>query len=134
MDIQRRQPPVPSSHRGSALEMPSRREGMLDATDGVPLAWQAWLPDGEPSAAVVVIHGGGEHGGRYGELVAALVEHGLAVYAQDLRGHGRSGGRRGSVRRFGDHLTDLDQFVGTVRGAHPGAAVFLVGYSLGGLV
>lgn len=110
--------------------MPLHRDGDLPAADGVRLHWREWRPDGEPDARVVLIHGGAEHGARYPALVERLVGAGLAVRAPDLRGHGRSGGRRGSVGRFEDYISDLDRLVA------PGddRPLFLVGYSLGGLV
>jgi alpha-beta hydrolase superfamily lysophospholipase len=108
------------------------REGTLTADDGVALAWQAWFPTGKPEAAVGLIHGGAEHGGRYPALVSALTERGCAVYALDLRGHGRSGGRCGHVDRFSDYMSDLETFFGFVRSETGEIPIFVLGYSLGG--
>ena len=108
------------------------REGTLAAADGVALAWQAWSPSGPTLAAVGLIHGGAEHGGRYPALVSALRERGCAVYALDLRGHGRSGGRRGHVDRFSDYMSDLETFFEFVRSETGEVPTFVLGYSLGG--
>lgn len=108
--------------------------GSVASRDGTSLFWQRWLPASTPVATVGIVHGAGEHGGRYPRLVAQLVDRGHAVYALDLRGHGRSQGRRASVRRFSDYLDDVEAFVALLRRKHRGAPVFAVGYSLGGLV
>jgi alpha-beta hydrolase superfamily lysophospholipase len=60
---------------------------------------------------VVILHGFAEHLGRYDRLVAELVDAGFACHLFDLRGHGRSEGRRGHIARFSDYLDDLDFFV-----------------------
>ncbi|HET7677065.1 MAG TPA: alpha/beta hydrolase [Candidatus Limnocylindrales bacterium] len=92
-----------------------------------------WGPS-EGRAALVLVHGFGEHCRRYGDLVEILAAHGLAVYGYDLRGHGRSPGRRGHVGRWAEHRADLAQVVGAVRAAEQGGPVFLMGNSLGGLI
>lgn len=95
--------------------------------------WQRWLPDDAPVAAVGIVHGGAEHGGRYPRLVEALVARRHAAYAVDLRGHGRSDGARVTITRFGEYLDDLAAFTAVLEREHPRAPRFLVGYSLGGL-
>jgi acylglycerol lipase len=109
---------------------------------GVRLHLQAWLPAGpdptarqpEVTAVVAVVHGYGDHGGRYTWLGEDLAARGWALYAYDLRGHGQSSGRRGQVRRFEEYLEDTEVFLGEVRRAQPGKSVFLLGHSMGGLV
>ena len=114
--------------------MHPHREERLVTADGLSLATQRWFPDGDQHAAVVLVHGGGEHSGRYPHLIKRLLEQGFSVHAADLRGHGRSEGRRGAAGSFGDYLSDLHQVVATVQAAMRHSPVFLVGYSLGGLV
>ena len=80
------------------------------------------------------MHGFGEHSGRYEHLGAWFAERDTAVYAFDLRGHGRSGGRRGHVNGFADYLNDLEIFLETVHEASEGLPVTLLGHSLGGLI
>ena len=120
---------------------PAPVEGPLVAHDGVRLYRQGWLPEKAASSVVVLLHGAGEHGGRYPDLVSTLTDHGHAVCAADLRGHGRSGGHRGHVDRFADYLRDLELVLATVASpAGPlgrrvrGLPVHLLGYSLGGLI
>lgn len=108
--------------------------GYLDGVGGVRLFYRSWEP---PAAegAVLVVHGLGEHSGRYARLGRALASEGVAVHALDLRGHGRSRGRRGTVRRLTDYLRDVDRLRRRITGG-PSApdGVVLVGHSMGGLV
>lgn len=108
--------------------------GYLDGVGGVRLFHRSWEP---PSAGgtVLVVHGLGEHSGRYAALAHALAGEGVAVHALDLRGHGRSRGRRGTVGRFADLVRDVDRLRRRVT-SDPAAptGVVLLGSSLGGLV
>ncbi|MHB8899726.1 MAG: alpha/beta hydrolase [Thermoguttaceae bacterium] len=87
-----------------------------------------------PRAILVVIHGILEHAGRYGELAHCLSRAGIAVWAVDLRGHGRSSGWRAWVNRFDQYVDDVLAVVAEARAAHPGTPVFLLGHSMGGLI
>src|SRR5438128_667847 len=73
---------------------------LLPAVDSVTVVYRTWLPEGAVRATVQIVHGASEHSGRYGRLAAALTARGLAVYAMDLRGHGRSAESSG-VGRYG---------------------------------
>lgn len=106
----------------------------FEGADGLRLHLQAWRPAGEPAAVLAVVHGYGEHGGRYARFAAQMAPRGYAVYAYDLRGHGLSSGTRGQVRRFGDYLDDTAVFLDEVRARQPGRPLFLLGHSLGGLI
>ena len=75
---------------------------VVGASDGAALRGRLWSADGPAQRVVVVVHGLKDHGGRYGELAAALTPAGTAVAAFDLRGHGRTDGPRAFVRRFSD--------------------------------
>lgn len=102
--------------------------------DGLLLHARGWEV-AEPRAALLVAHGLGEHGGRYATLAADLGAHGISVFAPDHRGHGRSPGTRGYVRRFAELVDDFEAFRRHVTARlPPGLPVFLLGHSLGGLV
>jgi alpha-beta hydrolase superfamily lysophospholipase len=103
--------------------------GRLGTADGTRLFWQAWHPDEATSPAVVLVHGAGEHGGRYAHVAAQLTESGHPVYACDHRGHGRSDGPRAAIGRMATLVADLRRFIGLLDGRP-----FLVGHSLGGAV
>ena len=108
---------------------------------GERLHLQAWLPAGpdleqlvEPAAAIALVHGYGDHGGRHTWLGEDMAARGYAVYAYDLRGHGQSTGTRGQVGRFDDYLDDTAIFLDEVRRRQPGKPPVLLGHSLGGLI
>ena len=107
-------------------------EGTFRAFDGETIFQQAWLPDGDPRAAVLLVHGLGEHSGRYGHVARALVDAGYAVHALDHRGHGKSGGKRAFVKSYDELLRDLHQFRTMVEREHPGRPLVVLGHSMGG--
>jgi alpha-beta hydrolase superfamily lysophospholipase len=110
------------------------RDGQLTGVGGLRIYWQAWLPDSDPVAAVVIAHGAGEHSGRYTHVAARLVAEGYAVYALDHRGHGRSEGPRALVDRMDNTVADLDALVVMAKGSSPESKTFLLGHSMGGAV
>lgn len=110
------------------------REGELTGAGGVRLYRQAWLPDGQLRAAVVLAHGAGEHSGRYWHVAARLVQEGYAVYALDHRGHGRSEGPRALVDRLDHLVADLDALVVFAAAEHDEAQTLLLGHSMGGAI
>jgi alpha-beta hydrolase superfamily lysophospholipase len=83
---------------------------------------------------VVIVHGLGEHSGRYGEVARHLTAAGYLVLAFDLRGHGRTEGPRGHARGFGILLDDVDEVVGEAAGRGRALPAFLYGHSLGGSI
>lgn len=109
-------------------------EGELQSADGTRLFWRRWAASGEARGAVAIIPGYADHSGRYGHVAELLVEAGMAVAAIDLRGHGKSDGRRGYVRRFDDYLNDAIALIDAARATAPGKPLFLLGHSMGGLV
>ena len=109
-------------------------EGIFKAVDGLNLFERQQRPDGSVKAAVVIIHGYGEHSGRYDYVAEYLVCHGYAVYMFDLRGHGKSEGARAFVRSFESYLSDLTRFLDRVNEREGGKPVFLLGHSMGGTI
>ena len=83
---------------------------------------------------MALVHGQGDHSGRFGRLVGPLVEHGYGVCAYDQRGFGQSPGRKGHINRWREYGEDLGAFLQLVAVQQPGAPVFLLGYSLGSVV
>jgi acylglycerol lipase len=109
-------------------------EDWFRGRDGTRLYMQAWEPHGPPRAVVLVVHGLFEHSGRYGNLVNCIVPRGFAVYSFDQRGHGRSEGLRGYIRRFSYYVDDLEIFRKLVSERHPAKPMFILGHSVGGTV
>ncbi|MBN1439757.1 MAG: lysophospholipase [Anaerolineales bacterium] len=112
----------------------NRIEGTFPGVRGIEIYHQAWLPEGEAKAALLIVHGLGEHGGRYGNVVNRFVPLGFAAYALDHIGHGKSGGRREYVERFDDYTDTLAIYHRIVQARQPGLPVFLLGHSMGGLI
>jgi acylglycerol lipase len=111
-----------------------RVEERLTGVGGRRIFWQAWLPETEPRAIVIVAHGAGEHSGRYEHVARRLVNEGFGVYAIEHRGHGRSDGPRALIDRVDHTVADLDQLVRLASERHPEAQVFLLGHSMGGTI
>ncbi|HSG80627.1 MAG TPA: lysophospholipase [Gemmatimonadota bacterium] len=108
--------------------------GYLSGLGSIRLHYRCWdVPSAR--AVVVIAHGLGEHSGRYQELAQDLARAGISTYAVDHRGHGRSDGRLGHVRRFSRYLHDFERFrrrvVSSVR---PDLPLIFLGHSLGGLI
>jgi acylglycerol lipase len=102
--------------------------------DGLRLGERSWLPPQQACGAVVVLHGFTEHGGRYAPLAEQLCGCGYAVYAPDLRGHGRSEGSRAWIRSFDEYLADVEVYLERIRARQPGRPLFLFGHSMGGTI
>lgn len=104
---------------------------MSESHDGLVQLRRRWEVD-SPRAAMLLVHGIGEHSGRYEHVGRAFADAGIDVLAHDQRGFGRSGGRRGFVDRFADYLDDVEALL--LRRRELDVPVVLMGHSLGGLV
>ncbi|HEX9135373.1 MAG TPA: alpha/beta hydrolase [Nitrospirota bacterium] len=103
------------------------------ARDGLRLFTQRYACV-NPVAEIILVHGFGEHSGRYRALVEYLNAHAYAVTAYDHRGHGRSEGLKGHVQRFNHYVGDLELFVSRLRTQGQSRRLFIVGHSMGGLI
>jgi alpha-beta hydrolase superfamily lysophospholipase len=111
-----------------------RRESTFIGAGAMQLYSQAWLPPTPPRAVVALVHGFGEHCGRYTYLAEALTAAGYALSGFDHRGHGHSPGLRGHVEHFQEFLDDVAAFLPAAQALAPGAPLFLMGHSMGGLI
>ncbi len=118
----------------SSAAMPRHDEGFFSAKDNLRLFWESDLPDGEPKAHVAIVHGYGDHAGRYRAFIDALVKQGFGVHAFDYRGHGQADGRRAYVDLFSDYVDDLEAFWRKLSGPTQGKKVFLLAHSQGALI
>ncbi|MDB4929546.1 MAG: alpha/beta hydrolase fold protein [Myxococcaceae bacterium] len=108
--------------------------GSFAGRGGLTLFEQSWRPAAGARAALVIVHGLRSHSGRYDAFARREAARGVAVYAFDLRGHGRSAGERSTLPDFDELTGDLAVFLERVRGREPGRPVFLMGHSAGGAV
>jgi acylglycerol lipase len=104
--------------------------GSVESADGTKLAYRAWPKPG--SLALAVVHGLGEHAGRYERLAKGMAQHGMGTYALDLRGHGKSPGARGHVDSWSQWTDDVAAFVSHIESV-AGVEVVPVGHSFGGV-
>ncbi len=113
----------------------TRASEIVSAPDGERLHLRRWQPaEGDATVAVVLVHGLGEHSGCYDEVASYLALRGAAVYAQDHRGFGRSGGRRGHVARYERYVDDARRIVVRARMENDSLPLVLLGHSMGGTV
>jgi alpha-beta hydrolase superfamily lysophospholipase len=124
---------APKSVAPSSAEL-THESGFFEGASGTQLFEQSWHPTGTARASLVIHHGLKSHSEHYSELATRLVARGFAVYAYDMRGHGRSAGRRASLDDFDDLVRDLSTFVERVRAREMNRPVFVMGHSVGGAV
>lgn len=113
---------------------PHHTQTTFRSDDGLKLFSQSWVPQGEVRAVLALVHGIGEHSGRYSNLVDSISHSGFAVAAFDHRGHGRSPGKRGHINSWKEYREDVRAFLDYVRVRFPDRPVFLYGHSLGSLI
>lgn len=102
---------------------------------GLNIFTSSWRPEGtKPRAVVVIVHGFNSHSGQYAWVAEQFVASGLAVYALDHRGRGKSDGDRFYVEKVADYVDDVATFVNLVKSREPGLPVFLLGHSAGGVI
>ncbi|MBI5030428.1 MAG: alpha/beta hydrolase [Chloroflexi bacterium] len=109
-------------------------EGKFTGAKSTELYYQKWKHDDDPRAVIVIVHGFGEHSGRYSNYVKHFVPCGYAVYGFDHRGHGRSPGKRGHINEWSEFRDDVRAFVQLVLKQKPNKPIFMLGHSLGGLI
>ncbi|MGI5379702.1 alpha/beta hydrolase [Streptomyces sp. CA-251387] len=112
--------------------MADTREHVLDGSRA-SIVVHEW-PNPRPRYLALVVHGYGEHAGRYAEVADVLGRHGAAVFGPDHVGHGRSAGERVLIEDFEDVVADVHAVADLARAAHPDVPVVMIGHSMGGLI
>ncbi len=100
--------------------------------DNLPMHACSWEPEEQAKACITLIHGLGEHIGRYEHVGLALTQAGFILTGYDLRGHGKSGGARGHIPSYDALMEDIEQFLELTAGRYSGLPHFLYGHSMGG--
>ena len=108
-------------------------EDRFSSAGRLSIFYRWWRPE-TPRGVVAIVHGFNSHSGHYGWVAEQFVASGMAVYALDLRGRGKSDGERFYVDRFSDYVVDVVNLVGLAKLREPGLPVFLLGHSAGGVV
>ena len=109
-------------------------EGCLNSFDSTKLFYRLLKPDKSPKAVVIVVHGFGDHSGGMQNISTYLVENDYMVISFDLRGHGKSSGKRGYVENWDEYTADLAQIHRLVVSDYPELPIYLVGHSMGGVL
>ena len=100
--------------------------------DNMKIYGQEWKPEGKVKAGIAMVHGLGEHSGRYEHIAQAFTDAGYSLTAFDLPGHGKSEGVRGHAHSYAVLMSDITQNIDLVKEHFPNLPVFLYGHSLGG--
>jgi acylglycerol lipase len=109
-------------------------EERLEGVGGLKIFLRWWRPDGAARGVVVIVHGFNSHSGEYGWAAEQFVADGLAVYAGDLRGRGKSDGERFFVNSLSEWVSDVATVMALAKSREPGLPVFMLGHSAGGVV
>jgi len=102
--------------------------------DNLNMFSRSWSPDGKRKAVVCLVHGLGEHTGRYKHVAEAFVKQGYALAGFHLRGHGNSDGPRGHTPSPEAYFNDIDLFFNEADKRFPAIPKFLYGHSLGAMI
>ena len=106
----------------------------INAGKGCQLYCRSWQGDTESKAVLFIVHGLGEHSGRYDELAGVLAKSNIATFAFDHRGHGKSGGKRGHAQSIEQLLEDTELALMKCRSLFLEIPIFMLGQSMGGQV
>jgi len=109
-------------------------ERTFEGVGGLKIAARSWRPEGAARGTVILIHGFNSHSGFMAWPAEQFAGAGFAAYALDLRGRGKSEGRRFYVEQFSDWLGDVDKLAEIARSENPGVPVYVLGHSVGGVI
>jgi alpha-beta hydrolase superfamily lysophospholipase len=104
----------------------------LEAFDGRKMFFNQWIAGEDAVASIALVHGLGEHSGRYEHVAAYFNSHKINVVAVDLFGHGKTEGKKGHTPQMDDYLWQIDFLIDLTQKLAPGLPVFLYGHSMGG--
>jgi len=106
----------------------------VNAGKGVRLFCTSWQQPSSAKAVLFIVHGLGEHSGRYEEIAEVLVKKGIACFAFDHRGHGKSGGKRGHAQSIEQLIEDTEFALMKCRNLFLDIPIFMMGHSMGGQI
>jgi acylglycerol lipase len=114
--------------------MAQAKEEKIQGGAGLQILVRSWRPEGAARGVVAIVHGVNSHSGYYTWVADQLVARGLAVYALDLHGRGKSDGERFYLEEIGDYLDDVRALVALAKSREAGLPVYLLGHSAGGVI
>ena len=107
---------------------------LIQSAGGIRILVRSWHPGRAATGVVIIVPGFNAHGGRYEWVADQFIAEGLAAYAVDLRGRGKSDGERFYVGNFADYVADVSAAIALAQSRDPGLPIFLLGHSAGGVV
>ena len=110
------------------------QEGNFTGADEKNIYYQYWQPENEPKAVLLLVHGIGEHSGRYMNVVNRFIPNNYAVYGFDHIGHGKSEGLRVYIEKFENFTDTIKIYYDMIREWHKDIPIILIGHSMGGLI
>lgn len=110
------------------------KESSFEGVGGLKIATRSWQPEGTPRGVMILVHGFNAHSGYMVWPGEQFAKNGLASYALDLRGRGKSEGERFYIENLSDYLGDIDKLVNIARSENPGLPVYVLGHSAGGVI
>jgi acylglycerol lipase len=123
-----------ASHSADLIGGDLIRTDGYTSIDNHKIYFQEWAPDQIPYAHVLLVHGLGEHSGRYAHVGEFFAQTGLSLTVMDLLGHGKSEGQRGHAESYDEYCNIIQYFLQDLNTRKPQLPVFLYGHSLGGLL
>jgi len=115
------------------MESYKHETGSFTGKGGIEIFFQKWLVE-KAKAVIIIVHGLGEHSGRYENLLRKLSGKKFSVFAIDHRGHGQSDGKKGHIDSFMDYVYDLKLFLEFIKEENKGLPVIIYGHSMGGVI
>ena len=112
----------------------NKKSYFIKSKDGSDLMYYSWLPNKKIKVAIGIIHGLGEHSSRYDDFAEYFCKKGYGVYSIDLRGHGKSEGKRGHVNNFKKLIDDSEEMFINIRKENLNVPMVMFGHSLGGCI
>ena len=112
----------------------NKKSYFIKSKDGSNLMYYSWLPNKKIKVAIGIIHGLGEHSSRYDDFAEYFCKKGYGVYSIDLRGHGKSEGKRGHVNNFKKLIDDSEEMFINIRKKNLNVPMVMFGHSLGGCI
>jgi len=109
-------------------------EGKYQGLDGTELFYRRIQPKTKAKAAIILIHGFGDHSGGLQNIITSLAKNQYIVYAVDLRGHGKSSGKRGFIRSWSEFRGDIYELKKLVSLEKPQLPLYVIGHSMGGVI
>lgn len=107
--------------------------GVLQGKGELRFFFQKWIAE-KAKAVLILVHGLGEHSGRYENLLKSIADRKISVFAIDHRGHGKSDGKKGHIDSFMDYVYDLKLFLEFIKEENKGLPVIIYGHSMGGVI